>query len=105
MEIPEQALMIDLPTLLVNQRTARVAVVPSGIRSMGEWAIEGTAQVGLSLGSEADDPSRLSVSLRLLTAHYSPPVDCPGTVLELVNRVNRDLAKRLLIANSPTASA
>jgi hypothetical protein len=106
MEISEQVLTLDLPTLLVDPRTARVAMVTQpGVRSMGQWAVEGTASVGLNLGSEADDPSHLSVSFRLLAAHYSPPADCSREVLELVNRVNLHLSANLLGESSPTASA
>jgi len=106
MEIPEQVLTLDLPTLLVDPRTAAVTMVTQpGVQSMGEWAVEGTASVGLSLGAEADDPSRFSVNFRLLTAHYSPPAGCPREVLDLVNQVTQHLAERLLGESSPTAAA
>jgi hypothetical protein len=96
-EIPEQALTLDLPTLLIDCRSGQVeAVTQPGIQSMGYLAVEGQARVGLRLGSEESDPARLSVSFRLLEANYSVPADCPPRVQELILRLNSELNARLL---------
>jgi hypothetical protein len=96
-EIPEQVLTLDLPTLLIDSRLSRVeAVTQPGGRLMGYLAVEGQARAGLRLGSEESDPAGLSVNFRLLEASYSVPADCPPRVRELILRLNSELNARLL---------
>lgn len=96
MEIQEQKYSADLPVLLVDSRGSQVKTGHLGLNEWGYLAVEGTLEYGLTLGCADSDPSQVTVTLRLLTAHYSPPPGCSPRVLELVNRVNRRLAERLL---------
>lgn len=96
MEIQEQKATVDLPVLLVDARGSTVRTTHPGLEQMGYLAIPGELEYGLTLGSEDSDPSQVTVTLRLLTARYSPPPGCSPRVLELVNRVNAALAHRLL---------
>jgi hypothetical protein len=104
MEVPEQVLTVDLPTILLDSRSARVTgrTVP-GIEAMGYLAVEGMARVGLSLDSQDADPTRLQMEIRLLEARYEPPADCPPKVLETILRLNSALNDRLLGEVPPDA--
>lgn len=103
MEIQEQKMEVALPTLLMDARGSSVQAVQPGLETWGYLAVEGTLEYGLSLGCRDDDPSRVTVNLRLLTARYSPPAGASQQVLETVNQLNCRLAERLLGGDSPGA--
>lgn len=104
MEVSEQALTVDLPTILLDSRSARVTgrTVP-GTEAFGYLAVEGTARVGLRLDSPDSDPSRLQMEIRLLEARYEPPADCSPKMLETILRLNSALNARLLGDVQPDA--
>lgn len=95
MEIPEQALELDLPTLLVDSRGSVTQTHP-GLESMGYLAAEGKVRVGLVMGCREDDPCQVTVTLRLLEASYSVPAGCSPKARETILRVNQELNARLL---------
>lgn len=96
MEIQEQKLTVDLPVLLVDARDSTVTAGHPGLETMGYLAVEGTMELGLTLGCEDDDPTQVTLNLRPLTAHYSPPPGCSTRALEIVRQANAALAERLL---------
>jgi len=93
--IQAQKVTVDLPTLLVDSGGKSLGTMEPGLESMGYLAVPGTLDFAVDLDSRQDDPSRISLTLRLLAAHYSPPAEASPAVLETVNRVNAALAKRL----------
>lgn len=96
--IPEQALELDLPTVLMDARGKSIGTAPPGVESMGYLAVEGKARVGLRFDSPDSNPSHLSVSFRLLEARYEPPADCSPKAQETILRLNSALNDRLLSA-------
>lgn len=95
MEIPEQALTLDLPTLLVDSRGSVTQTRP-GLESMGYLAAEGKVRVGLVMGCHENDPSQVTVTLRLLEASYAVPAGCSPKARETILKVNSALTARLL---------
>lgn len=92
---PEQKLAVELPTLLMDSQGEKVGAGTPGLESMGYLAVPGSLEFGIRLDCEQDDPSRVNLSLRVLSAHYSPPADCPPKALETIHRVNVALTDRL----------
>lgn len=93
--IQAQKVTVDLPTLLVDSKSCCQGTTEPFLESMGYLAIPGTLDLGVELDSPQNDPGSISLTLRLLAAHYSPPADCPPAVLATVNQVNAALAERL----------
>lgn len=96
MAIPEQALELDLPTILIDSEGKVQGTVPPGLEEWGCLSVPGTLRVGLRLDCPDSDPTRLQVLLRLLEARYEPPADCPPAVLETILNLNSALNDRLL---------
>lgn len=94
-EFPEQKLEVELPTLLMDYQGKSVGAGIPGLAQMGYLAVSGSLEFGIRLDCEQGDPSRVSLSLRVLSAHYSPPADCPPRALETIHHVNRELTERL----------
>lgn len=95
MKIQEQKATMALPTMLIDSAGSSVQTIQPGLEQWGYLAVEGTLEYGLTLGCQDDDPSQVTVTLRLLSAHYSPPEGCSQRVLAIVNQVNAALAERL----------
>lgn len=95
MRIPDQKMTMELPTLLIDARGSKVLTAPRGLEQLGYLAVEGELEYALTLDS-GNDPTHLTVSARILRASYSPPADCSRRVLEIVTRVNANLAERIL---------
>ena len=100
MEIPEQAMELDLPTLLVDSAGSAVQLSYPGLTTMGYLAAEGKIRVGLVMGCRGDDPTQVTVTLRLLEARYAIPEGCSPRAQETILRVNQELNARLLGAIS-----
>lgn len=100
MEIPEQALELDLPTLLVDSAGSAKQGYP-GLEQMGYLAAEGKVRVGLVMGCREDDPCQVTVTLRLLEASYSVPAGCSPNARETILKVNAELNARLLGEHRP----
>ncbi len=96
MEIPEQAMELDLPTLLVDASGSAAQLGYPGVGVMGYLAAEGKVRVGLVMGCRDDDPTQVTVTLRLLEASYSVPAGCSPRARETILRVNQELNARLL---------
>lgn len=96
MKISEQALTLDLPTLLVNSRGSVVTLRHPGLESMGYLAAEGKVRVGLVMGCHENEPSQVTVTLRLLEASYDVPAGCSPKARETILKVNSALNARLL---------
>lgn len=96
MKIQEQKATMELPVLMVDSSGSVMQAAQPGEQQWGRSAVEGTLEYGLTLGCDDSDPSRVTVNVRLLTAHYSLPPGCSPRVLEFVNRMNADLAACLL---------
>ena len=94
-KIQPQKMTADLPTMLVDSRGHCQGMTEPFLESMGYLAIQGTLEFAVVLETPQDDPSAVQLTLRLLTAHYSPPADAPPAVLATVNQVNAALAERL----------
>lgn len=94
-QISAQKMTADLPTLLVDSKGCCQGTQEPFLESMGYLAVPGTVEFAVDLGCQDDDPGSISLTLRLLAAHYSPPADASPAVLATVNRVNAALAERL----------
>lgn len=95
MEIQEQKLTAELPTLLIDRHATEVLTRAPGQKKAGYLAVPGTMEIGLTLDAKDADPSQVMVNVRLLSAHYSPPPGCSPAALKIVNQANRALADRL----------
>lgn len=104
MQLPEQTFQIDLPTLLVDSRNHSVAAGYPVLEAWGYQAVEGKGSVGFCLDCDPDDPTRLQLSFRFLSAHYEPPADCHPETLQMIHRLNAELSDRLLGAPTPRAA-
>lgn len=91
----EQKLTVDLPTLLMDAEGQKLGTTHPGLEAFGYFAVPGELEFAVTVDSEPGDPSQVKMTLRLLSAHYSPPADCPPRALATVNRVNAALATRL----------
>lgn len=91
--IQAQKLTVDLPTLLMTQRGHCRGTTEPFLEMVGCWSVRGTLDFAVEVASHQDDPSQVSLTLRVLSGHYSPPADCPEAVLKAVNQVNADLAQ------------
>lgn len=92
---PEQKLAVELPTLVMDFEGKKVGTGYPGVEAMDFLAVPGSLEFGIRLDCEQDDPSRVNLSLRVLSAHYSPPADCPPRALATIHQVNRALTQRL----------
>lgn len=90
-----QKVTVELPTLLLDAEGQKSGTVVPGIEQFGYFAVPGELEFAVDVDCNKDDPSLVQLNLRLLSAHYSPPADCPPLGLETVNRVNAALAQRL----------
>lgn len=95
-QIQAQKMTVDLPTLLVDSKGCCQGTTEPFLESMGYLAIPGTMDFAVDVDSRQDDPSQVRLTLRLLAAHYSPPAEASPAVLETVNRVNAEMARRLV---------
>lgn len=94
-EILEQKLTVELPTLLIDHRGSQVTTGHPGLEQFGYLGVPGTMDFGVTLRCPDDDPSQVSLTLRVLAARYEPPAGCSARALEIVNQVNHALIQHL----------
>lgn len=95
MQMVEQKMELDLPTILMSRAGEIDSLTQPGVRIFGAWAAEGKAEIGVRFGAQNDDPTKLDLHFRILSMHYSPPADCPPWVVQRIGEVNATLAAEL----------